>query len=200
MRQLFYVIWAAAVCAATTAWACACCTDPGQRLEQIVTLDQGILDEVQRIRFAPSARLLADPGFPDSVKGVSRPSGGAYRVRLQLSGRALRFDVVDPEGRAGAITLALPRRMTRFEVDPRLEAPSSNHGPTLYKEWQIAGAANLSGIFEAGRGQPQARLVLHGQGNTCTTADDFAHWTLKVTGAGAAFSFLGDIVRDGSVR
>jgi hypothetical protein len=34
-------------------------------------------------------------------------------------------------------------------------------------------------------------LVLHGEGNSCTGADDFSHWSLSVTGPDADFRFYG---------
>ncbi|MFZ4806301.1 MAG: hypothetical protein ACOYLQ_03520 [Hyphomicrobiaceae bacterium] len=165
-----------------------------------MALDSGLLDEVQRVGLAPTAKLFADTGFPDSVKGVSNPSDRDYRVRLKLVDQTLRFDIVDPRGEAGQIIVALPRRMKRFEVDPRLAAPEPNHGPVLYKEWRLTGTAKLGGIF-AGRGRAQqARLVFHGQGNRCTTASDFMHWTLVVTGPDAKFSLLGEVARDAPAR
>jgi hypothetical protein len=48
----------------------------------------------------------------------------------------------------------------------------------------------------SGRGAAaQATLILHGGGNSCTSAYDFTRWTLRVKGKGISFTFLGDLVR-----
>ncbi|MCE9523465.1 MAG: hypothetical protein K8S25_13665, partial [Alphaproteobacteria bacterium] len=96
------------------------------------------------------------------------------------------------QGRAGRISFPLPKKLTRFEVDPRdAAAEPGGNGPVLYKEWRLDGVAKLGGTLAA-RGQwAHASLVLHGRGNSCTSADDFTSWTLSVTGQRIRFRFLG---------
>lgn len=179
---------------AQSALACACCTEPGQRLERTVALSPGLSEELSRVRFASTASLLADAGFPDTVKGVAAPDTGAYHlVADRIKGR-LAFQLTNPAKQSGRIAMALPRQLTRFEVDPRHPA-SNGHGPELYKEWRLEGEATLSGIVGASGRRGHARLILHGHGNGCTTADHFTHWTLSVVGPDIRFTFLGEFIR-----
>jgi len=88
----------------------------------------------------------------------------------------------------------LPRRLVRFMVDPRdEEATSAGGGPRLYKEWRLASTADLSGLVAENEDKAQATLILHGHGNGCTSAEDFTHWTLQVSGPDVTFTLLGKL-------
>ena len=80
------------------ALACACCSEPGQRLEMVVPLDSYLKGELDRIAIAPSARLYTDVGFPDSIEGVEAPSDGEYSVVLRRTERTVLLTLADAEG------------------------------------------------------------------------------------------------------
>lgn len=176
------------------AQACACCTEPGQRMDSNDPLDTYLRGELVLMRFAPSAMLYANAGFPDNVEGIVNPADRPYRVRAAIRG-VVRFDFVDPSGKPGRVQFVLPRAMERFEVDPRTTLGSAPpNGPELYKEWRLSGAAQLSGIAAGAGNTAMATLVLHGDGNSCSAAPNFKRWTLTVEGKRIRFAFLGDLV------
>lgn len=177
------------------AHACACCSDTGQRIEQTQDIDSYAKAEMAAVRLAPQSRLYSDAGFPDTVSGIQDPLMDPYMVTLIRRPTEWLFEVVDAKGRKGAILFPLPKRFTRFEVDPRgLAAPSAGNGPDLYKEWRMHGVTKLSGILAAGGVWGHARFILHGDGNSCTAAPNFKSWTLSVSGKNIRFRFLGTTI------
>ncbi len=174
--------------------ACACCSEPGQRLELTDDIDTYIRGELEQLRLEATATLYSDAGFPETTLGIVAPSLDPYRVEGGLEGGEFVFDLSDAAGATGRIVLALPARIDRFEVDTRDgEQPPGGNGPALYKEWRLSGTVTLAGIFAAKAATAHARLILHGRGNSCTSAQDFTHWTLAVTGADVAFTLLGKV-------
>lgn len=193
---------AAAVVAATLlfsagdAQACACCTEPGQRFDLTDRIDNYARGELDQLRFAPAAVLFTGPGFPDDIKGVVSPSDRPYGVRARVGG-VVAFEFNDPATRRlGRVQFNLPHVMTRFEVDPRADVqPAPPNGPALYKEWRLTNGARLGGILAASGSAATATLILHGEGNSCTSAYDFQRWTLSIKGKGIDFTFLGSFTR-----
>ncbi|NOT40503.1 MAG: hypothetical protein HOP13_08425 [Alphaproteobacteria bacterium] len=176
-----------------TAHACACCTEPGQRFEYAGAIDTYLRAEMAQMRFAPTAVLYSDAGFPDSVQGIRNPAGGPYGVRASI-GNVVSFEFTDPSGRIGRLAFPRPNVMGRFEVDPRASVgPVPPNGPSLYKEWRLQRAAQFRGPIAAGGPAVFATLILHGDGNSCSAAPNFKRWTLTVKGRGVAFTFLGDL-------
>lgn len=176
------------------AYACACCTEPGQRFEYAGPIDTYLRAEMAQMRFAPTAILFSDAGFPDSVQGIRNPAGDPYRLRASI-GNVVSFEFTDPSGRIGRLQFPRPAAMSRFEVDPRAAAgPVPPNGPDLYKEWRLQRAAQFVGPMAAGGPAVFATLILHGDGNSCSAAPNFKRWTLSVKGRGVAFTFLGDLV------
>ncbi len=181
--------------AASSALACACCTEPGQRYEGTDRVSTYFRDEIAAIRFAPTASLYAGERGTDVVQGIRAPSDKPYKVTLTrpaAPGGMFTLDAVDAAGQSGRITFAMPQRVTRLEVDPRSDTKAGGNGPTLYKEWRLEAPATLSGIFAAKQSRGTARLILQGRGNSCTASPDFSHWTLVVSGTGVRFSLLGE--------
>lgn len=177
-----------------TAQACACCTDPGQRFEMTGPYDTYIVGEMDRMRFAPTATLYSNPGFPESVEGLRDPTEQPYGVRATI-GNVVTFVFTDPKGRVGRLQFPLPKVMSRFEVDPRAStAPVPPNGPTLYKEWRLQRTASFGGQMTTGTAPVIATLILHGEGNSCSSSSDFKRWTLIVKGPNVAFTFLGDLL------
>ncbi|MFM9862414.1 MAG: hypothetical protein ACKVRO_02305 [Micropepsaceae bacterium] len=195
-REIMSALLAAAALFAQTnaAHACACCTEPGQRFEYAGPIDTYLRAEMAQIRFAPTAILFSDAGFPDSVKGIRNPAGDPYRVRASI-GNVVSFEFTDPSGRIGRLQFPRPNVMSRFEVDPRAAAgPVPPNGPDLYKEWRLQRGAQFVGPMAAGGPTVFATLILHGDGNSCSAAPNFKRWTLSVKGRGVAFTFLGGLV------
>lgn len=180
----------------TEAMACACCSDTGQRIEQTQQTDSYSRDELAAVRFAPQAKLYADAGFPDTVSGIQDPLAEAYTVTLVKRPAEWQFDVVDAKGRKGSLLFPLPKQFTRFEVDTKgLSVPETGNGPNLYKEWRMHGITKLGGILAGNGAWAHARIILHGEGNSCTAAPNFTNWTLSVTGKDIRFRFLGTTLR-----
>ncbi len=181
---------------APQAHACACCSEPGQRIELTQEMDSYSRDELSSVRLAPQSRLYSDAGFPDTVSGIADPLMEPYTASLIRRPSEWTFEFVDAKGRKGSILFPLPKRFTRFEVDPHgIAVPASGNGPSLYKEWRLHGLAKLGGILAANGTWAHARFILHGEGNSCTSAPDFTSWTLSVTGKDIRFRFLGTTVR-----
>lgn len=176
------------------AFACACCTNYGQRNVDVVAFDGGKRAELESLRFAEKAQLFVGEGDPESVKGITSPSE-SYALKAAWQGNQLIFDLRDAQGHAGALTLSVPGKISIFEVDPR-DSPDQDSGPALYKEWKLTGKVAGSGVFSAGAGPKQLlTLIVQGRGNSCTSSIDFSHWTLVMEGPKANYSFFGELVQ-----
>ena len=179
---------------ATPARACACCSDPGMRIEATGDIDQYEKEVLARIRFGDAAQLHITPGFPDDIKGIAAPSDKPYELRNVTGPKRWTFEISDGAGKQGTIAFPLPQRLVRFLVDPRDEkAASAGGGPRLYKEWRLESTADLSGLVAENKNKAEATLILHGHGNGCTAAQDFTHWTLQVRGPDVKFTLLGKL-------
>jgi len=115
----------AAICAAAfafasadLAFACACCTNTGQRKATVEKLDSGKLDEIRRLRFADTARLFLGEADADSVKGITSPSE-RYALQVIQQKDRLVFELRDQSGRSGTLSLLQPASISIFEIDPR---------------------------------------------------------------------------------
>ncbi len=193
LRHAVFLALAAGLLAPATAYACACCADDGHWSERSTPLHALERDELARVRLGPAARTFVSPAGLQGVRGIASPS-----VRYAVSGStrfeswSLRFR--DARGRTGTLRLFLPGRATLLAADVRDGRRAGAGGPLLYKEWRLAGRVTGTGIFRAGlTGRPRFRLILQGRGVLCTTAEDFAHWTLQVTGPRARFSLFGSL-------
>jgi hypothetical protein len=176
------------------AFACACCSEPGMRIESEEDMNQDEKSELARLRFDDTSQLFTSPAFPDDVEGIVNPSDQPFRLRVVTESEQWRFELSDSEGGHGAIAFALPRRLVRFEVDPRDENGTSvEGGPRLYKEWRLESTAELSGMVAQGNNKAPSMLILQGHGNACTSAEDFTYWTLLIDGPGVKFTLLGKL-------
>jgi hypothetical protein len=181
--------------ASPAAYACACCTNAGQRYVGMEKLDGFRRGEIDQVRFGPVAHLFAGEADADSIKGIATPS---LRYDLSVTQRPDRWvlSLRDASGRSGTLTLALPRSISVFEVDPRRGEREGGLGPTLYKEWRLTAPAAGTGVFAPGAGKGQlVTLILQGHGNSCPTAADFTHWTLVVSGPAAQYHLYGDLAQ-----
>ena len=185
-----------AMTAVDRAHACACCSEPGQRLEATAPLDASYKDELRALRFSATATFFTDAGFPDSIEGVTDPASEPYQLTASLTADRLTLALSGAGDRKGSLTLPLPAEVSRLEIDPRVTSElSPGGGPVLYKEWRLSGNADLDGILAKAAKRATARFILHGQGNSCTSSIDFSHWTLEVSGPGIRFTLLGAFER-----
>ncbi len=194
LRLILAVTVAVALDAPREALACACCTNAGQRNVNVEALDQGKRALLEELRFADAAKLFLGEADPDSVKGIANPST-AYALTAAWQGDRLVFTLKDEQGHAGTLAVELPNKISIFEVDPR-DAPDQGTEPPLYKEWKLTGKVKGSGAFGPGAGPGQLlTLIVQVGGNSCTSASDFAAWTLVMQGAKANYSLFGDLER-----
>jgi hypothetical protein len=175
------------------AFACACCTNAGQRNVATVALDSGKRQEIESLRFAGEATLFTGEGDAEAIGGIATPSG-SYELTAKWLDDRLVLSFRDKLGHTGTLSLARPNTVSVFEVDPR-DRPDKGHGPTLYKEWKLSAPAAGNGVFRPGIAPRQVlTLILQGGGNGCTSAVDFSHWTLVMQGPKANYTLFGDLV------
>jgi len=175
------------------ALACACCTNEGQRNVATVALDAGKRQEIESLRFAGKATLFAGEGDAADIEGITTPSG-SYELTAKWLDDRLVLSFRDELGRTGTLSMARPKTLSEFEVDPR-DGPDKGQGPVLFKEWKLSAPAAGSGVFRPGIASRQLlTLILQGRGNSCTSAIDFSHWTLVMQGPKANYTLFGDLV------
>ena len=177
------------------AYACACCTNEGQRSVGVRKLDLGKREEIGRLRFSADATLFTGEGDGADIRGIAAASG-KFELHVTQEPHRWIFDFRDKAGRSGTLSLAIPDMVAIFEVDPRLGERPGGQGPTLYKEWKLTAKAAGTGIFASGMGGGQRlTLILQGHGNSCTSADLLSHWTLAVSGPKANYHLFGEFIR-----
>lgn len=177
---------------ASPAFACACCSREGQRNVASVALDSGKRQEIESLRFAGKATLFAGEGDAADIAGITTPSA-SYELTAKWLDDRLELSFRDQSGRTGMLPMVRPKTMSVFEVDPR-DRPDRGQGPALYKEWKLSAPAAGSGVFQPGIAPRQLlTLILQGNGNSCTSAIDFSHWTLVMQGPKANYTLFGDL-------
>jgi hypothetical protein len=181
---------ASIITSTTSALACACCSHPAWRYVEVERLGAKRLAEIEQMDFAKTAKLMTTEADV-AIKGIDDPSTD-YRLELARRRDRFTFALRDTKGRGGTLTLAMPKSISIFEVDPRGDDKDTGLGPSLYKEWKLTAHAAGGGLFRrvVGPGQ-KLTLVLHGRGRGCTDASHFTDWTLMVYGPVARFSFYG---------
>jgi hypothetical protein len=178
---------------APPAFACACCTNEGQRNVATVALDSGKRQDIESLRFGGKATLFTGEGDVDGIQGITTPSG-SYDLTAKWLDDRLVLSFRDSLGRSGTLALARPNTISVFEVDPR-NRPDKAREPILYKEWKLSAPAAGSGVFRQGIAPRQIlTLIMQGSGNSCTSAIEFSHWTLVMQGPKANYTLFGDLV------
>ncbi|MEO7222943.1 MAG: hypothetical protein ABIY37_10755 [Devosia sp.] len=177
------------------AFACACCTNVGDRLEWQASLDEYDLVILDELEFADRAEVAVGEQDYEDVDGIDI---GSLPLTLAVAKaeRIWTFAFADGTGNSGKLQFQLPDTIERFEVDPRdpLREPPGI-GPALYKEWRLTAAAVGSGLLTAGVGDEQtATLIIHGWGNRCPSSADFNAWSLVLDGPKAQVTIFGDLV------
>ncbi len=176
---------------ARDAAACACCSDPGQRTEASSKLDDYAREELEKLRFAKKTHLFMNAAGVQGIEGIDDPQR-EYDVTLARQGTRWTFTFRDANGKSGTLAFTMPGAIDSFFVDTHEGKPGVD--PLLYKEWRLTAPATATGIF-ASSGAPMIRLVLQGRGNSCTSADQFASYTLQGIGPKARFTFFGPLVK-----
>ena len=152
-RHLLFAICTAvsALMAQQDALACACCTSAGERTDLVMNFGNNYVEEIQRLRFDKSAQLFLGEAEPETVKGIATASEKYDLQAAWRSGR-MEFSFRDQADRSGTLTLARPKTISIFHVDPRSppENSDSRRGPVLYKEWRLTSPAAGTGVFGAG--------------------------------------------------
>lgn len=190
---LFWFFAAVLLCATWhEALACACCTSIGERFDLVTKLEKYHLEELQKLRFDRAANLFLGEADPDSVKGITK-AAAKYELQAVWQANRLVLSFRDEAGQSGDLSIAMPKTISSFSVDPRSE-PEGRRGPSLYKEWRLTAKAAGTGVFAAGLSAEQKlTLVLQGRGNSCTSASDFTHWMLVMDGPKAKYHFFGSL-------
>ena len=177
------------------ALACACCSNEGQRYVETDKRDAyatGLLDE---LRFVAAAHLYTGEADVESIAGIGAKSRD-FQLLVTKREKSWLFDFKE-DGGGGTLALALPDRVTKFEVDPRdTQSGTPGTGPVLYKEWRLAMAPRGTGMFAGATGGDQkATLILQGRGNSCTDASQFHAWSLVLHGPKGTITFYGDLAK-----
>lgn len=198
LKLFFFAVFLTVVLLPTHSFACACCAERGHYSINVSKPDKFVLGELQNIDFS-TANLYTDAGYPDTIKGIS-PLNDKFSVDAMLSGANWKFEFKDNQAKSGVLNLTTPISMVSYMVD--LE-PSDVETPsmvTLYKEWRFKyNIKSAAGIFKNGYApKTEYFLVLQGRGNACTSAADFTHWRLEVTGRNAAYAFFGKLKTENS--
>jgi len=184
----------ATVASPSLAHACACCSEDGERQEGTFQLEAYDLDELAKVRFGKVAKVYLNAAGFDAVQGITKPTD-KYQTTHTIKGTTWTFTFRDATAGTGTLTFTLPAKAERFFVDLQDGKQGGAGGPLLYKEWRLTAPVTATGIFAPSMsGKPTARLVLQGRGNSCTSADQFTHWTLQVSGPKARYTLFGQLV------
>lgn len=172
--------------------ACACCADAGTYSISVLKPEDYEFGELKKIKFT-KANLFTTPGYPDDIKGIS-PLGDDYSLKGSLENNLWEFNLSDDKGKTGTLNLLKPVSMVAFLADLH-DSKDTGVGVKLYKEWRFKyRVSGATGIFKTGFApQTEYFLVLQGRGNFCTTAADFTHWRLEITGKKANYAFFGKL-------
>jgi hypothetical protein len=180
---------------AAAAWACACCTNQGQRYVGVAKLDFTLREEIGRLRFMAEAELYTGERDTSDIRGIANPSS-TYEMHVSQEPGRWVFAFSDKAGRKGTLALPMPATVAIFAVDPRLDEREGGTGPSLFKEWKLTSNASGTGIFTPGMGGGQRiTLIVQAHGNNCTSPDMATHWTLMVHGPKAEYHFFGKFVQ-----
>ena len=191
------IVLAAVTWPASRAEACACCSDPGMRVEAVVKVTDFHRTQLRGLEFEPEAELYLTDAGEDAVKGISAVAD-KYALSVKMDDQRWRLTLKTEDGKSGTLTLPLPAKLGTFQVDPRDGRKSGGGGPLLYKEWRMDGVPAATGIFH--KNAARFSLVLQGHGNRCDGGDDFSHWRLEVTGKNITYALFGSLIRPGDAE
>jgi hypothetical protein len=192
---LLFALGCALLAGTGAVWACACCTNQGQRYVGLAKLDSTLREQISQLRFHADAELYTGEADTSDIKGIANPSG-KYEMHVSQEPGRWVFAFSDKAGNKGTLMLAIPSTVAIFAVDPRLDEREGGTGPSLFKEWKLTSNAAGTGVFTPGIGGGQRiTLIVQGHGNNCTSPDMATHWTLMVHGPKASYHFFGKFVQ-----
>lgn len=173
------------------AFACACCSERGTRIDGRFKLDDATRHQIGRMMFAKDASLTSQ--LDDDASSPMLPgSSSSYDLTVTRAADVMTFAFRDPKGRSGRLSFTMPARVWIFTVDPFGDAKDEGLGPSLYKEWRLTVPVKADGIFRRARPPGhQAILIFHGRGRGCTEAEHFTDWSLVLRGPAGAVTFYG---------
>ena len=159
--------------------ACACCSNRGSRVVATEKLDTVRMAALDQMVFGKAAQLYI--GESDGEETLVDGFGSTYALEVDRQKGRIVFTLRNNKGQPGTATLAIPKTISIFEVDPHGDSKDEGLGPNLYKEWKLTAPAAVTGILRR-TGGPRATmsLILHGGGRGCTEATHFTHWTLQI--------------------
>lgn len=160
---------------------CACCTDEGEWYQTTGKTD---FYQLERVRFATAVKTYEPPSSDGELSST-------YVLSHTRAGRRWQLRFRDEQGKTGTLSFALPPSAVNYGADMHDDS-DTGLGPLLYKEWRFSGPVQVTGDFKRVlKGPTRFHLILQGRGRGCTEAEDFKHWTLKLSGAGASHTFYG---------
>ncbi|MEP6847535.1 MAG: hypothetical protein ABI999_01675 [Acidobacteriota bacterium] len=205
MKQLLSFSFAAffIFSGAISAFACACCAEPGTYSIWTGKPDIYHTSLLKDILFQKDAALyMTEAGF-DGFKGLRgiqkeyesdtwTATPGEFSLVNSFKGTSWRFELKTKAGKAGSVTLPLPPKMLVFKADLHDSTPERPE-PTLYKEFRFHGKVGAASGFLRPDVTPTTSyfLVFQGRGNGCDNAEDFTHWRLEINGPKAGYAFFG---------
>jgi len=177
-------------------FACACCADPGYYKIGFQKPSSYELGEMKKLKFG-GAKIYSTPAFPEDIKGLN-PISEEYKVIASKNTYGWHFNFTDEKGNSGSVDLKMPKKFIQYAVDTRSGEKGGAGSVVLYKEWRFKyKVSHVTGIFKDGlKGKTEYFLVLQGKGNACTSAGNFTHWRLEVTGKKANYAFYGSLKAD----
>jgi hypothetical protein len=199
----YFIVISCFLTAASAAFGCACCAEPGTYSIWTSKPDSYYYDVLNGIKFGRNAALyMTEAGF-DGIKGLEAlrkeyESGSLdgspeeFGLVNSFAHRTWRFEVKTKSGKSGTVVLPVPARMSIFKADIHDNSDTGN-GPILYKEFRFQGNVSAgTGFFKSGVVSPTSYfLVFQGRGNECDNASDFTHWRLEITGRKSSYAFFG---------
>lgn len=181
---------------ANDVFACACCAERGHYSIRTSKPAQLQMDELKKLRFSTTELYMTEAG-EDEIKGIS-PIGDSYTINGLFNNNSWKFDFKDNNNKTGMLNLTMPTQMLEYNVDIHDGEDGGAGSPLLYKEWRFKyNVKNGTGIFQNGiKGKTEYFLVLQGRGNLCTSAENFTHYNLEVTGKNASYKFFGTLTAE----
>lgn len=182
-------------------FACACCAEPGTRIDYKGKTDRFIRDLVKEIKFAEKADLyMTEAGF-DTIEGLAaiakedEATNGVidFSSTGLFTGKAWQITLKTPKGLSATYSLPIPPRYTEFKIDIHDQEGRPN-GPWLYKELRFEGLVTATGFAKAGTARnTRFSLVFSGRGSGCNEVEDYTHWNLDIDGPKAGYAFFGKL-------
>jgi hypothetical protein len=203
MKQIIcaLLLSVAAIALPSSAFACACCIDPGYYEISTARPSNYELGYISDIKFDTVANLYQSEAGFDGISGLDqlRKDQEADKpfdlnVVEEFLSRSWKITVRSTTGHQGTLTLPMPRTMVRFKVDLHDNEPGTE--PGLYKELRFKGIVSKgTGMFAKDVTKATSYfLVFQGRGNGCDSSADFTYWHLELSGPKAHYTLFGKLI------